>query len=67
MTLLYFSFIGLLTSNDSGRSILDHHRIFDVLIPLSLLHARDDLSNVVVRNLEYNSLVQLKLSFHFYS
>ena len=55
MTLEYFTFIGLLSGSEPGRQVLQKHRVFEVLLPLSTLESRDDLSNVVIKNLEYNS------------
>ena len=55
MTRTYFQFIGTLSKTKIGMEIMHKHSLFDYLIPLSVLSGRDDLCNLTIDNLDYNT------------
>ena len=46
--------LGTLSSSAAGRDILNRHKIYEVLFPISVMKGRDDLSNLVIKSLDYN-------------
>lgn len=54
MTKEYFTFIGELSSTTAGIDILKTHKVFNWLAPISVLPDRDDLCNLIIKNLDYN-------------
>eukprot|EP01102_Stenamoeba_stenopodia_P001967 TRINITY_DN11778_c0_g1_i1.p2 TRINITY_DN11778_c0_g1~~TRINITY_DN11778_c0_g1_i1.p2 ORF type:complete len:1167 (-),score=309.88 TRINITY_DN11778_c0_g1_i1:109-3609(-) len=50
----YFTIIGTLSSSTAGLEILNKHKVFEQLSPMSVLPGRDDLSHPIMTSLDYN-------------
>eukprot|EP01113_Clastostelium_recurvatum_P028085 TRINITY_DN3400_c0_g1_i6.p1 TRINITY_DN3400_c0_g1~~TRINITY_DN3400_c0_g1_i6.p1 ORF type:complete len:774 (+),score=142.03 TRINITY_DN3400_c0_g1_i6:4056-6377(+) len=50
----YFTLLGTLSSTTYGLAIMARNKIFDYLKPMSELPGRDDLSDLIMRSLDYN-------------
>jgi rapamycin-insensitive companion of mTOR len=50
----YFTLLGTLSSSPAGLDILNKHKVFEHLSPMSVLQGRDDLSHPIMTSLDYN-------------
>ena len=55
MTTSYFEMLGTLSKTKRGLEVLNKHKVFDYLPLLAALPSRDDICNLIIQNLDYNT------------
>jgi rapamycin-insensitive companion of mTOR len=50
----YFTMLGTLSSSSAGIKLLNKYKVFEYLMPLSVMPGREDLSHLIMTSLDYN-------------